>query len=604
MGRHRSASGNRRISRGLTLAVVAVLVVVAVVIGWLALRDHAGDVDDRAAASCVNGDVTVSVAAAPSIAPVLTDLAQSYSAAHPVVRDHCVSVKVHKADGAAARQEIAAGGGGPALWVPQSAADVAALRSASPERIDGNPVSLAASPVVLAAPQAAAATLQGLAWKDLPARQSAGTLGLAMPAGSDSAAVTGLALAAAIADAGPDPTGTALTGQAVTGSQGQAAVAALVGGAPGERAATAADVLAGLQQGDAPQGVRAVPTTAEQLYRFNADSAGAPMAAVRPAGPTPVVDYPAVLLRPAPDTGGTTAADTDAPAVEGKAVDERAVSAAASDFLNYLAGPEQASRFTQNGFLVIGAPDAAAPADSAGVLTGAPPAQVLPGPADDALAALGTAVGAPAEPAAPATSSGGATTILLDVSGSMGVAEGGAPRLANVTAALDQRLGALPDSDRVGLWAYSSGLGDSGPYRVIVPTGTLSDEVGGAPRRQALITGLDAARPRAATHTYRSLQAAYASAVQGYVDGTVNSVLLITDGPNDDQSFKSTQALLDEIARAGDPARPVRIDVIVIGPNEDIDSLRSVAAATGGTVTEVQSSAGPAFGGAVDTLLR
>ncbi|GAA4813247.1 substrate-binding domain-containing protein [Tomitella cavernea] len=603
MGRHRSASGHRSVSRGLIFAVVAVIVVVAVVIGWLALRDHAGDADDRAAASCVNGDVTVPVAAAPSIIPVLTDLAQSYSAAHPVVRDHCVSVRIHEADGSAARRAIAAPGDGPALWVPQSAADVAALRSASPERIDGSPVSLAASPVVLAAPQATAATLQGLSWKDLPARQSAGTLGLAMPTGSDAAATTELALAAAIADAGPDATGTALTGQAVTGPQGQAAVAALVGGAPGDRAATAADVLEGLQQGDAPQGVRAVPTTAEQLYRFNSGSAGAPLSAVRPVGPTPVVDYPAVLLRPAPGTdaapsGGTGQADGE------QVVDERAVAAAASDFLNFLARPEQASRFVQNGFLVPGAPDADAPADSDGVLTGVPPAQVLPGPADEALAALRAAVGAPAEPAAAAASSGGATTILLDVSGSMGVAEGGASRLSNVTGALDERLGALPDSDRVGLWAYSSDLGESGPYQVIVPTGTLSDEVGGAPRRQALITGFDAARPRAATHTYRSLQAAYSSAVQGYVDGAVNSVLLITDGPNDDQSFKSTQALLDAVAQASDPARPVRIDVIVIGPNEDIDSLRSVATATGGTVTEVQSSAGPAFGGAVDTLLR
>ncbi|QDQ97323.1 substrate-binding domain-containing protein [Tomitella fengzijianii] len=596
MARHRSASGNRRVSRGLILTVAAVFVVIAVVIGWLALRDHAGDADDRAAASCVNGDVTVPVAAAPSIAPVLTSLAESYSDVHPVVRDHCVTVRVHPADGSTALQEIAAPDGGPALWVPQSAADVAALRSASPERIDGNPVSLAASPVVLAAPQSAAATLQDLAWNALPARQSAGTLGLAMPAGGD-AAPTGLTLAAAIADAGPDPTGTALTGKTVDGPRGQAATAALVGGAPGDRAAEPGDVLTALQQSTAPEGVRAVPTTAEELYRFNTDSGAAPLSAVRPAGPTPVVDYPAVLLRPA---GGSAAPTRDGD----RAVDAQALSAAASDFLNYLARPEQASRFVQSGFLVTGAPDAASPADTNGVLTGAPPAQVLPGPADDALAALGAAIGAPAAPATPAASSGGATTVLLDVSGSMGANEGAGTRLSNVTRALADRLGGLPDSDSVGLWTYSSGLSDSGPYRVIVPTGKLSDQVDGTQRRQSLVTGLDAARPRAATHTYRSLQAAYSSAVQGYVDGAVNSVLLITDGPNDDQSFKSTQALLDAIGQAADPARPVRIDIIVIGPNDDVDSLRSVATATGGTVTEVPSSADPGLGGAVDALLR
>src|SRR5699024_6839907 len=169
-------------------------------------------------------------------------------------------------------------------------------RAQPPERIGGAPVSLAASPVVLAAPDDAAAGLRGIGWKDLPDRQSAGDLGLPMPSGAD-AAPTELTLAAAIADAGPDPAGTALTGDAVTGQDGQAAVAALVEGAPGDRSAQSTDVLTALAEGQAPDGVSAVPTTAQQLHRFNSDSGAAPLSAVRPAGPTPVADYPAVLLQ-------------------------------------------------------------------------------------------------------------------------------------------------------------------------------------------------------------------------------------------------------------------------------------------------------------------
>ena len=279
MGRHRSASGNRRVSRGLILAAAAVVVVIAVLIGWLVLRDHAGGEGDRAAATCVNGPITVPVTASPAIAPTLTDLARTYSDGGHVVRDRCVTVEVRSADGADALAAITAGDG-PAVWVPQSTADVGRLRAQAPERIDGDPVSLAASPVVLAAPDDAAAGLRGIGWKDLPDRQSAGDLGLAMPSGAD-AAPTELTLAAAIADAGPDPAGTALTGDAVTGQDGQAAVAALVEGAPGDSSAQSTDVLTALAEGQAPDGVSAVPTTAQQLHRFNSDSGAAPLSAVR-----------------------------------------------------------------------------------------------------------------------------------------------------------------------------------------------------------------------------------------------------------------------------------------------------------------------------------
>ncbi len=604
MGRHRSASGNRRVSRGLILAAAAIVVVIAVIIGWLVLRDHAGGEGDRAAAACVNGPITVPVTASPAIAPALTGLARTYTEDGHVVRDRCVTVDVESADGSAALAAIT-GGTGPAVWVPQSTAAVGRLRAQAPDRIDGNPVSLAASPVVLGASDAVAATLQGIAWKDLPGRQSGGGLGLAMPAGAD-AAPTELTLAASIADAGPDPAGTALSGEAVTGPDGKAAAAGLVGAAPGERSAASGDVLAALAEGSAPDGVKAVPTTAQQLYRLNTDSGAAPLSAVRPAGPTPVVDYPAVLLQaPAPADGGAQGGGADDPAVNA-----RDLSAAASDFLNYLAGPDQRAQFTAQGFLVAdGGPEQVAQ-DSHGVLTGTPPEQVLPGPTAEAATALASAVGAgdtgrSPPPPAPAPSSGGATTILLDVSGSMGAADAGTNRLDNVTRALDDRIGALADSDHVGLWTYSADLGGSNPYRVVVPTGALSEDLGGGTtRRQALIVGLDSAEPHTATHTYRSLQAAYASAVDGYVDGGDNSVLLITDGPNDDRSFRSTRSLLDAIAQAGDPATPVRVDVLVIGPNDDIDSLRAVADATGGTVTEVTSSADPALGDAADRMLH
>ena len=52
--------------------------------------------------------------------------------------------------------------------------------------------------------------------------------------------------------------------------------------------------------------------------------------------------------------------------------------------------------------------------------------------------------------------------------------EGGKSRLANVTAALNARLQALPPSSAVGLWTFDGVAG-----RSEVPMGPLDDQVGG-----------------------------------------------------------------------------------------------------------------------------
>ena len=49
--------------------------------------------------------------------------------------------------------------------------------------------------------------------------------------------------------------------------------------------------------------------------------------------------------------------------------------------------------------------------------------------------------------------------------------EGGKPRLANVVAALSNRIGALPPNAAVGLWTFNGVEG-----RSAVPIGPLSDQ--------------------------------------------------------------------------------------------------------------------------------
>jgi hypothetical protein len=122
------------------------------------------------------------------------------------------------------------------------------------------------------------------------------------------------------------------------------------------------------------------------------------------------------------------------------------------------------------------------------------------------------------------------------------------------------------------------------------------------PRRQALDSALGGLKPATATSTYASVEAAYAAAVKGFVPGRPNSVLLITDGPNDDASISSRQLLASVRAGAVD-GRPVRVDVITIGENSDSNTLRQLADQTGGTLLAVPSSNGPELGAAIGKLL-
>ncbi|MGI9209184.1 MAG: substrate-binding domain-containing protein, partial [Rhodococcus sp. (in: high G+C Gram-positive bacteria)] len=154
-GRHRG-DGARGISTSVIVVVVALLLLVVAVFGWFQLRERIDRQGADAAATCVEGDAVLRIAADPLIAPTLTTLADRWSTdVAPVIRDHCVTAQVFAAESAPVAESLgadtpwnAALGPGPALWVP--------LDSRAAERattaVDGQARSLATSPVVLAVP--------------------------------------------------------------------------------------------------------------------------------------------------------------------------------------------------------------------------------------------------------------------------------------------------------------------------------------------------------------------------------------------------------------------------------------------------------------------
>ncbi|MGF7120428.1 substrate-binding domain-containing protein [Rhodococcus sp. BE178] len=581
MGQHRSDRRARGVSKGPVIAVVSVILLVLAVVGWFQLRDRTSNEGTTAAGACVEGDATLEVAASPDIADQIRELAARYTATDPVVRDHCVTVSVTAHHSAAVADALGGAprgpwngdlGPAPALWIPSSSQSVNRV-AATGGVVDGQPKSLATSPVVLAAPRelALAFTAAGTGWQNLPALQSGkdtldglglpgwGSLKLTLPAGSPTDQALD-AVAASTADVGAGP----LDETQAASPQVTAAIAALANGSKaidGAPTSTADATSALAAQPEPAKGTfHAVPSTEQQIRALGKKASG--LVAFAPAGATPVADHPAAILAT-------------------PWVDET-LGRAAAQFVDFLRQPEQVRTLVDAGFRV--GDDIPAATDQAPM---PPIGQVLApatGPAQQHL--LQTF----ANPAVPQ-----ATTILLDVSGSMGYDDGTGTRLSNTVDAVSRQIASLPDSSDIGLWVYSRGLDGNKPYLVKVSTGPLSEGT----RRQQLDSALQSLRPATATSTYASVIAAHKSAVSGFVADRPNSVLLITDGPNDDTST-TKQQLTRELTGS---AQPVRVDVISIAENSDQATLQAMAEQTGGTFTAVPSTQGPELGAALGQML-
>ncbi|MFI5719321.1 hypothetical protein [Nocardia sp. NPDC051750] len=549
MGTHRSTGSSREISKGPVTAAVVVVVLLAVAFGWWQLRpDSAGGAADGG--TCTAGTAILDITVDPEIADPVRTIATRYNETRPVVRDHCAEVVVTErpaADMVAAFTSDATWnpvlGPRPALWIPVSSRQIESMRV--PGLIEGTPRSIASSPIVLAVPEilrhALAATQ--VSWADLPRLQQGSLeaiglpgwngLQLALPPGD-----TTLAVAAAVAGTitGTDP----LTEEAATGGQAVSAVSGLAAAAP-EVVDTSAAITALSAAAPAEAEVHAVPVT-QRLLAANGSTTF-----YVPAGAAPVADYPAALM-------------------SGPWVDQTE-NLIAGLFVEYLRKPEQ-----QRDLIAAG--------------LAAPPAQPVAAPPRAALDRLRRVLEKPVL--------GVHATALLDVSASMGATEGELSRLTNAVGALASTVNVMPPEFGLGIWTFGKNLDDGDPFEVIVDTAPLTDE-----HRGTLMSSLGAIEATAATadECYPALLAAYRSAVEGYAADRTNSILLVTDGPEDDSAL-SGEELLSAIEEAGDPETPIRVDVIVVG-GAGTDSLRTVTERTGGTYKVLPTSNDLEFGTAM-----
>jgi hypothetical protein len=195
-----------------------------------------------------------------------------------------------------------------------------------------------------------------------------------------------------------------------------------------------------------------------------------------------------------------------------------------------------------------------------------------------------------------APSSGLAATIMLDQS--MPGDEGGKSRLANVIAALQDRIKALPPTAILGLWTFDGHEG-----RSEVPIGPLADPVNGQPRPAALAAALDKQYSSGGgAVSFTTLRLIYQDMQTNYRAGQSNSILLITAGPHTDQSLDGP-GLQNFIRTSADPAKPVAVNVIDFAADPDRATWEAVAQLSGGSYQNLSTSASPDLATAISTFL-
>ncbi|MCO7221293.1 VWA domain-containing protein, partial [Klenkia sp. PcliD-1-E] len=207
--------------------------------------------------------------------------------------------------------------------------------------------------------------------------------------------------------------------------------------------------------------------------------------------------------------------------------------------------------------------------------TDAPPALVLP---EELLTALPGRVADLAVPSRLLT--------VVDVSTSMSVQLGAGSRATLARDALTSALAVLPDRTVGALWVFAAGLDGDQDWRELVPARPFGAPVDGATQREVL-AGRFAELPdlltAGGTGLHDTVLAAVRAARDGYDPAAVNTVVLITDGTDDDPSGIGRQQLLDTLAAEADPARPVQVVAVGIGPDADVEALQAVVEVTGGT---------------------
>ncbi|GAB2620145.1 hypothetical protein Aab01nite_34420 [Paractinoplanes abujensis] len=474
--------------------------------------------------------VGLHVAAAPEIAPAVRTAAETWvrngvcatvtvSAVDPTAMAAAVGQKhgVNLVTGLTKKQDTTAD-----VWIPDSATWLLRLASEAPGFVPSALGSVAESPVVLAAPASSALTTEGLARR----------------------VATDKNLRPAVAD--PDRDAAGLGGLIVLAGAAGRDARLRVGtmrALAENRSSIRADVLQKFQSGD-PIGM--APLSETDVIAYNRSGPATPLTAVYPAA-TVVLDYPYAIM-PGIDPRKAGAATTLRTALStGLFTAELAK-----------AGIRSPGGTTGPGF--------AAP-------PGAPPA--LPPPATLDTKAITQLLGSWTAITQP-----GRMLAVFDVSGSMKAkvpTAGGLTRAQVTQGVARQGLALLDDRWSVGNWTFSTNLAGRRPWVENLPISPCSTH---RPQMEAAISKIVPV-PGGDTGLFDTALAAYQRVQQGWRAGVSNSVVIYTDGRNDNPGGLTIDDLVARMAELRDPQRPIRVIIIGMGTATDRAELEKIVEAAG-----------------------
>jgi Bacterial extracellular solute-binding protein/von Willebrand factor type A domain len=519
--------------------------------------------------ACGNGDpIKLTVAAAPEIAPAITDITKSFDKERHSVDGKCVEATV-KASDPAGMSTVLSGGGSvpgeatPDVWIPDSSLWVTLVRSTAKgaASVRLTPTSVAKTPIVVATSRTFATKLrtQGIrpSWDMLLKATDA----LSAGAVSKNDMLPADSVHLQILDPNRSAGGigaVVMTRELLQGDPNADAIFTQIVRNVQNSLSPTPQALFGSFHRDLHGRAPVVIVPEQAVWKFNHGAPATPASAIYPSEGLLSLDYPFTL-----------------------ATDNEAKVRAAGLLEQAMGGAQAKSAVAALGFR---SPDGH-PGDGFTAQSGLSPRvpRALPTPAAGDVTDVMQAW--------TKLSLRTRMLTLLDVSGSMAQPVGkGVTRMQATAQVAQGGLAMLPDNTDLGLWTFSTNLNGLLDYRTEVPIGPLSTRLGSGTRRQAILSALGRLRPKPNGNTglYDSVLAAVRSLQKTYKPGYYHAALVLTDGKNDDDHGVSLTTLLRTIKREADPDRPVMVVFIGFGPDVDMAAMQKIAVETNGEAYHAQ----------------
>ncbi|QAV71701.1 VWA domain-containing protein [Salinibacterium sp. UTAS2018] len=179
---------------------------------------------------------------------------------------------------------------------------------------------------------------------------------------------------------------------------------------------------------------------------------------------------------------------------------------------------------------------------------------------------------------------------VVDVSGSMlERAWDGQRRIEMFQNSAEDAFSTLSEDDELGMWLFSKERVGTEDWEDVAGIRSMNDPEH-VENLQAIIDSLPS-RISGYTGLNDSVLAAVTHVREDYNPDKVNSVMLITDGRNEDDNGISLEKLLEELTVMIDANRdePVPVVLVGIGPDTDVEAMRKIAQATGGTAYQANN---------------